>query len=92
MKSYSLMMGFTHHLGNTLQMLYYFVAYYSFLNKYFNENFPPLEILYRKVALIFYNNHFSVIIRASASNAIDIAGIHMQKPNTLPEVKGTFYT
>lgn len=90
---YTTRMGFFQRIVNTYQFLSYYLGYFTVNNymnevakKYFNSRLPSLQSLQRRVALTFYNNHFSFIPRAAVPNAIDIGGIHIQEAKPLPEV------
>ncbi len=91
---YSTHMNFFERVLNTLQYAFHDTFYHyrmekelaDISKKYLQLEFPSNEILYQKIAIILYNNHFSIINRASVPNAIDIAGIHIQEPNFLPPV------
>ncbi|XP_065204365.1 uncharacterized protein LOC135834418 [Planococcus citri] len=50
-----------------------------------NIELPSDEELNRRTALAFYNNHPSFISRPKSPNVIDIAGIHIKEPETLPQ-------
>lgn len=91
--SYTTQMGFFQRIVNTYHFLRYYFGFYFSLNnymnevakKYFNSHLASPQNLQRRVALTFYNNHFSLIPRVAAPNAIDIGGIHIQEAKPLPE-------
>ncbi|XP_065220398.1 UDP-glucosyltransferase 2-like [Planococcus citri] len=57
----------------------------TYARKHFNMELPSDEELHRRTALVFYNNHASLISRPKSPNAIDIAGIHIKEPEKLPK-------
>lgn len=95
--SYTTNMGFFERIMNTYQFLCYYIGHYFLFNnnmeelaeKYFNRHLQSLGMLHQRVALTFYNNHFSLVAKAAVPNAIDIGGIHIQDAKVLPEVSKT---
>lgn len=91
--SYTTHMGFFQRIMNTYQFLCYYIGHYFLFNSnmeelaktYFNSRLQSLGMLHQRVALTFYNNHFSLITKAAVPNAIDIGGIHIQNAKVLPE-------
>ncbi|XKL68000.1 hypothetical protein PGB90_003491 [Kerria lacca] len=90
---YSTKMEFWQRVSNIIQYIIHNIGYYFYFNnymeeisqKYFNMELPSQNTLHEKVALIFYNNHFSFISRPLVPNAIDIAGIHINELKPLPK-------
>lgn len=57
------------------------------VNKFYKAYFPDPKLQYKKkVSMVFYNNHASLLPRPSVPNSIEIGGIHIAPPNPLPQV------
>lgn len=93
--SFTTKMGFFKRLENAFYYIIYYISYYTFFQDYmddvalmyFDMKLPSVDVLHQRVALTFYNNHFSFIARPMAPNAVDVGGIHIQEAKTLPKVR-----
>lgn len=60
--------------------------------KFFGEDLPDLREIAQKTSLILVNSHFSInIARPTVPNFIEVAGLHINEPKTLPEVSVYFF-
>lgn len=88
-------MSFFERLENSIKYaILYWCQVYEFpkftrqmANEYLHMEAPADDVLNKRVALGFYNNHFSFIPRPKSPNTIDIAGIHIQEAKKLPKVE-----
>ncbi len=91
--SYTDHMTFFQRLVNLWEYLLFEYHYYINLKKALkkiNEEFYSADLVNKKkVSLLFINNHHSIMTRSLVPNAIEIAGIHLQPVNPLPEVRST---
>jgi glucuronosyltransferase len=54
---------------------------------YFGKDVPDADMLMKKISLVFVNSHFTFDLpRPWSPNLIEIGGIHITHPKTLPEV------
>ncbi len=92
--SYSDQMTFFQRLLNLWEYLRF--EYHRYVNqksvlKKLNEELYSADLVNKKkVSLVFINNHHSIMPRSLVPNAIEIAGIHLQPANPLPEVRSIF--
>lgn len=56
----------------------------QFYQKYFPDSESPNK---KKVSLAFYNSHASLLSRPTVPNAVEVAGVHIQPANRLPQVR-----
>ncbi len=92
---YSTNMNFYQRMVNTVEYAIVYLAHYTFLNAYmadiskrfFNMDLPSQDVLHKRLAAVFFNNHLSFLPRPAAPNAFDIAGIHIQESKPLPKVR-----
>nr|QPA18404.1 UDP-gluconosyltransferase [Trialeurodes vaporariorum] len=86
-------MTFSERLRNTLGLATRLAAWYWFfvpqnqriMNRYFGDNSPALLKIAKNVSLVLVNTHYSITgSRPFAPNVLEVGGIHIGPPKTLP--------
>jgi glucuronosyltransferase len=88
-------MSFMKRLSNWFTFVYMNVMYRNLvqrdtnvlLRKRFGDDFPDLEILTKKVSMMFVNQHYSLSgAKHLGPNVVELGGIHIEKANQLDPV------
>lgn len=62
------------------------------LRRRFGDDFPDVNELWKKVSLVFVNQHYSLTgAKHLSPNVIELGGIHIGKPNKLDPVNFLYY-
>lgn len=89
-------MSFTMRLANWFTFVYMNVMHKLFMEKdsdrllkrRFGDDFPDLNILTKKVSMVFVNQHYSFSgAKHLSPNVIELGGIHIEKANALDPVR-----
>lgn len=93
-------MSFSKRISNWFTLVYMNVMYRIFverdanalLKKRFGDDIPDLDVLTKKVSMMFVNQHYALSGPKHLSpNIVELGGIHIEKPRPLDPVSKCFF-